>query len=345
MEDATTVKYLVRAYCATYNQEEYIADTLNGFVSQQTTFPVVYTIVDDASTDRNPQVILDFLQKNFNLHEQGVAYDTTKDYGRIIFARHNTNTNCYFAVILLNENHYQKGKSKSPYLTEWMNTKYTTYCEGDDFWVDPFKIQKQVDFLESHPDYNLVCSNWNILKDGAIHESPVHNLYKVPFSFTFATLPWVWITKTLTMMYRNDSFDLEILKKFKYSRDVHIVYFALKNSKGYYSPEITGTYRVVDKGVWSKVNQNKKNEATYCLYKELYSFEPNKAVRKRYMNATLAYFNGLAFGKHTWHHIGTNARLYFEALRNVSDAKDLVFCLGGLVPTAFVKWVMRTFKI
>ena len=110
-------------------------------------------------------------------------------------------------------------------------------------------------------------------------------------------------------------------------------------------PEVMGTYRVVDSGIWSKVDANKKNFTTYALYKELYSYEPNKAVRKRYMNATLAYFNGLAYGKKTWWHLGTNAKLYFEALRNISDAKDIIFCLGGLVHPDLVKWVMHKFRI
>ena len=91
--------------------------------------------------------------------------------------------------------------------------------------------------------------------------------------------------------------------------------------------------------------EEQRLEHENALYKELYQHEPNKAVRKRYMNATLAYYNGLAFGKGTWWHFATNAKLYFEALHHISDAKDLVFCLGGLVPTAVVKWVMKTFKV
>ena len=97
--------------------------------------------------------------------------------------------------------------------------------------------------------------------------------------------------------------------------------------------------------MWSEHDANERNKTTYGLYKELYQFEGTKAVRKRYMNATLAYFNGLAFGRKTWWHFWKNAKLYFEALRNISDAKDIVFCLGGLVPTQLVKWVMKTFKV
>lgn len=339
-------KYMVRTYCATYNQENFITKTMMGFVMQQTDFPVVNIIIDDASTDHTAQVIWQFVKDNFQFQNPVVAYEKDYDYGRVIYAQHKENQNCFFAVVCLKENHYQQQKSKRPYVQQWEDqAKYWTYCEGDDFWTDPMRIQKQVDFLESHPDYNLVCHNWNILQDGVILPSPVHDLYKEPFSFTFATLPWVWITKTLTIMYRKDAINYDSIIKFKYGRDVHLVYYALKDSKGYFMPEVMATYRVVDSGVWSKVDSNKKNFTTYALYKELYQYEPNKAVRKRYMNATLAYFNGLAYGKKTWWHIGTNAKLYFEALGHISDAKDLVFCLGGLVPTKAVKWVMKRFKV
>ncbi len=339
-------KYIVRTYCATYNQAQYIQQTMNGFVLQQTTFPVVSIVVDDASTDETPAIIRQYMKEQFDMNEDGVAYEKDTDYAHIIYARHKVNRQCFFAVLLLKENHYSQHKSRAPYVTEWTDTaKYLAFCEGDDFWTDPQKLQKQVDFLETHPDYNLVCHNWNMLKEGKSIPSPVDQLYTEPFSFTFETLPWIWITKTLTTMYRQVIDFQLIMSNFKYARDVHMVYYALKDSKGYYMPDVMATYRITDTGVWSKVDINKKNFTTYALYKELYQHEPNKAVRKRYMNATLAYYNGLAFGKGTWWHFATNAKLYFEALHHISDAKDLVFCLGGLVPTAVVKWVMKTFKV
>lgn len=325
----------------TYNQENYIEDTLNGFIDQQTTFPTLFIIVDDGSTDQTSAKIQRVFNECFNVLSQ-----ENNNYGRVLHGHHTLKKNCHFTVILLNENHYSTKKTKYPYIQPWEEgCKYISFCEGDDFWTDPLKLQKQVDFLEAHPDYNLVCHNWNVLKDGVLLPSPVNDLYTKPMSFTFATLPWVWITKTLTMMYRQSAVDQSSFTKFKYSRDVHIVYYTLTTGKGYYTPEIMATYRVVDSGIWSKVDQNKKNFITYDLYKDLYQHEINKAVRKRYMNATLAYYNGLAFGKKTWWHIGTNAKLYFEALRNISDAKDIIFCLGGLVPTGLVKWVMSTFKV
>lgn len=309
---------MVCIQCATYNQEKYIGQTLEGIVTQKTNFPFVVVVVDDASTDHNADIIREYEAK----------------YPDIVKA------------VYLEENYYSQKKSKRPFFEVWRNkSKYVSFCEGDDFWTNPNKLQIQVDFMEAHPDYNVCCHNWNVLKDGEIEPSPVHHLYTKPFTFTFDTLPWVWITKTLTLMYRNSAVDFNELDTFKYTRDANLVYLALRNSKGYFMTEVMATYRVVDSGIWSKVDQNKKNFTTYDLYKDMYQHEPNKALRKRYMNATLAYYNGLAFGKKTWWHFATNAKLYIEALRNISDAKDLIFCLGGLAPTSLVKWVMKKFKV
>lgn len=339
-------KYIVGIWCATYQQSQYIVDTLNGFTSQQTTFPFLVLLVDDASTDGEQQTITDYINNNFNLCEENVSWTKEDEDAVYVFARHKENKNCFFLSLNLKTNLWKNRRKKDSLLGDYLNSyKYTTICEGDDFWTDPYKLQKQVDFLESHQDYNLVCHNWKVLMGTSLSNSPIYHKYTQPFSFTFATLPWIWITKTLTVMVRTSSQDYNTLSRYQFSRDVHIVYHALKDSKGYFMPDVMAVYRVHEGGVWSNHEVNEKNRTTYNLYKELYSFEPNIAVRKRYMNATLAYFNGLAFGRKTWWHIGANIKLYFEALKNISDVKDIIFCLGGLVPTQIVKWVMKKFKI
>ena len=113
--------FLVRTFCATYNHESYITDALQGFVMQETSFPVVYTIVDDASTDRTAEVIREFVKENFALQDASVAYEKDTDYGHVTFAQHKTNKSCYFAVIYLKENHYSQKKSKAPYFEVCLN--------------------------------------------------------------------------------------------------------------------------------------------------------------------------------------------------------------------------------
>lgn len=309
---------LVTIRCAAFNHEQYIRQALDGIVMQRTNFRFEAIVHDDASTDHTADIIREY----------------ALNYPDII------------KPFFEEENQYSKGGAEIDRIFE-ENTqgKYMIICEGDDFWTDPLKLQKQVDFLETHPDYNLCCHNWSVLTDTELSQSPIHDKYREPFTFTFASLPWIWITKTVTTLFRLSAIDYKILHSYQYARDVHLVYYALASGKGYYMPEVMATYRVHSNGVWSKTDMNERNRTTYNLYKELYQHEPNKAVRKRYMNATLAYFNGLAFGKKTWWHFGVNAKLYWEGLRNISGAKDLVFCLGALVPTSAVKWVMKTFKV
>lgn len=310
---------LVSICCATYNQANYIGECLEKIIAQQVNFTFEILIHDDASTDGTTQIIETYATK----------------YPELIFPIYQT------------ENQYQKGNKR---ITATFNLprakgKYIAICEGDDYWTDPFKLQKQVDFLEAHPEYNLCCHDWQVLCDEKALPSPVHHIYSKPLSFTFATLPWVWITKSATLMFRSNAFDFGILLRYRYGRDVHIVYHALSSGKGYFMPEVMAAYRVHSGGIWSKHDADDKNRVTYELYKELYSFEKNKAVRKRYMNATLAYFNGLLFGKKNWYKFKQNTRLYAEAWQNASDFKDVLFCLGGIIPTNWVKWVMKTFKI
>ncbi len=154
-----TDDFLVGIQCPTYNQKKYIEQTLDGFVIQQTSFPFVAMIVDDASTDGQQEVLVSYLKSNFDMNAD-VSYTEETDYAHIMFARHKTNGNCHFAVLLLKENLYQKGLhyKKLEYLAPWREKmKYEAMCEGDDWWIDPHKLQKQFDFLESHPDY-LMCA-------------------------------------------------------------------------------------------------------------------------------------------------------------------------------------------
>lgn len=151
--------YKVFIRCYTYNQQQFISDALNGFIIQKTTFPFVAAIVDDASTDNTPSVIIDFLREHFELDSTLISTKKEKDFGTIYFARHKTNQNCYFAVILLKENHYSQKRGKYLYFKEWSEkAEYHALCEGDDYWTDPLKLQCQVDFLETHPSHTMVCN-------------------------------------------------------------------------------------------------------------------------------------------------------------------------------------------
>lgn len=195
--------FIVRVHCATFNHHAYITDAMNGFTMQQTNFPFVCTIVDDASTDGEQEVIRNYVNVNFDLSDSSIAYDKNTDYGHVTFARHKTNKNCYFAVILLKENHYSQRKSKAAYLAEWMDTKYVALCEGDDYWTDPLKLQKQVDFLESDDNFSM-CFHGADIKNESIRKVLLAcEKIQTREYFTDDVFP-NWIVPTASILYRKD---------------------------------------------------------------------------------------------------------------------------------------------
>lgn len=119
---------LVSIECLTYNQESYIAQTLDGFLIQKTTFPFEVIVHDDASTDRTAEIIREYEKK----------------FPKII------------KPIYESENQYSKNDdSLNRIVTAAIRGKYIAMCEGDDYWTDENKLQMQVDFLEKNPEYGL----------------------------------------------------------------------------------------------------------------------------------------------------------------------------------------------
>ena len=95
------LEFPVCVICFTYNQSNYINDTLDGFCMQQTAFPFVCVILDDASTDGEQNVINDYMASHFRLDDQEtLRRDETEDYV-MLFAQHRENSNCYFSVYYL----------------------------------------------------------------------------------------------------------------------------------------------------------------------------------------------------------------------------------------------------
>ena len=134
----TKQPYLVAIHCMVYNHAPFLRECLEGFVMQQTTFPFVAIVHDDASTDNSASIIREYETK----------------YPHI------------FKPIYQTENQYSKpGASVLRIIDAAIRetgAKYIAICEGDDYWIDPYKLQKQVDFMEQHPEYAMCHTNCGI---------------------------------------------------------------------------------------------------------------------------------------------------------------------------------------
>lgn len=140
MKDVCNEPLMVTVRCLTYNQEGFIRQCLEGFVMQRTNFRFEATVHDDASTDGTAAIIREYAEK----------------YPDIIKPLYET------------ENQYSKHDgSLSRIMDAHTHGKYIALCEGDDYWTDPLKLQKQVDFMEAHPECSLTyhaCKN--VFEDG-----------------------------------------------------------------------------------------------------------------------------------------------------------------------------------
>ena len=136
---------LVSICCITYNHKEYIRDALDGFLSQRTDFPYEILINDDASTDGTADIIREYEQK----------------YPEKIRA------------LLQTENQYSKGitNPSGAFNFPRVRGRYVAMGEGDDYWTDPEKLQKQVDYMEAHPDCSLCFHSARIITvDGSLSD-------------------------------------------------------------------------------------------------------------------------------------------------------------------------------
>lgn len=129
------IKPLVAIRTLVYNHAPYLHDYFRGILMQKTTFPFVAIVHDDASTDGSADIIREYAEK----------------YPDII------------KPIFETENQYSKHDGSLKRIMDTaccsFGSKYQALCEGDDYWTDPQKLQKQVMFLEGHPAYAMVCCN------------------------------------------------------------------------------------------------------------------------------------------------------------------------------------------
>ena len=233
-------KYQVVTRCFTYNHAPFIVDAMNGFTMQETTFPVMTCIIDDASTDGEAGIICQYLTDYF---QNPYQEEDTDDY-HLICATHKINKNCMFVVFLLKYNHYSIKKDKFPYIEEWLdNAKYHAICEGDDNWINPHKLQMQYDMLEKHPEYSLCSHNaikWYVNeKTVRMFNEGIHEGVLSPSSVIDK-----WIIPTASMFLRKSFTAYPDWMVHIYSGDMALYLRCLAAGDIYYFDDIMSVYRI-----------------------------------------------------------------------------------------------------
>ena len=224
---------LVSVVCTTFNHESYIRPALDGFVIQQCNFPIEVIVHDDASTDNTVAIIQEYVAK----------YP-------------------FIRAILQTENQYSKGFNIWGYLFEKETKgKYIALCEGDDYWTDPYKLQKQVDFLEANEDFAICFHPVKIRmeeEDKIVDDFITPNVFDVTDIYQLAGENYI---QTVTVVFKTNS---HVFDEFNKMKNLAVGDYVLHMLNAQYGKikklnDCMAVYRMHNGGIWAK----KEIEYTY----------------------------------------------------------------------------------
>jgi glycosyltransferase involved in cell wall biosynthesis len=207
--------------CITYNQEQYIGEAIEGFLLQETGFPVEILIHDDASTDRTAEIVREYQARYPN---------------RI-------------RLIAQTENQYSKGRRIAPIVIKEAIGKYIALCEGDDYWISPGKLESQVAILEQDETVALVFHNaWVKHDDSRLDYFINQNLPQERFTLD-DIIERNWFIATASMVFRSDKFDYPGCLSFTKGGDMVIQMSSCLHGDAVFHNEVASVYRRHDGGV------------------------------------------------------------------------------------------------
>ncbi len=253
---------LVSICCLTYNHAPFIRDCLEGFLAQKTDFPIEILIHDDASSDGTQTIVRQYAEQYPNVFFP--IYETENQYTRGLASKMDIEFN------------YSRARGK-----------YIAYCEGDDYWTDPLKLQKQVDFMESHSDYSVCfhrCKRLNMSTGKTVNDRCWRFLSEGQEGVDITVDMYLssWITQPLTMLFRRDKFDPQWQQHYRYYRDMHEIYHLLKAGKGYLFAFFGGIYRLHPDGIASQISQAEYCKVSLPMDREFYHKTHHPQARRIY---------------------------------------------------------------
>jgi glycosyltransferase involved in cell wall biosynthesis len=278
---------LVSIICPTYNHELFITQALEGFLMQKTNFSFEIIVHDDASSDETPKIVKEYELKFPNL----------------------------FSNIYQNENQFSKYNTNvSRIMFSKARGKYFALCEGDDFWTDPYKLQKQVDFLESNLAYVGCIHDAKFI--GLIEYYPQNKFTawleneKIDIQTIFQRGGGCYPTASFVFRRPENIFELNLFMKSYIAGDSALIYYLLKFGDFYHLKEQMCVYRVHKNGVYTSKIHN-----------------PFKLIEMEYNNIELL--------KATKRHL----KQYYSFINN-----GISICINNILEQAFKSGSSRAFS-
>jgi glycosyltransferase involved in cell wall biosynthesis len=225
---------------------------------QKTTFPYEIIIADDCSTDGTSAICAEYAAKYPN---------------KIRHLRGEYNVG---------------GVEKERRAIEAAQGEYIALCEGDDYWIDPKKLQKQVDFLETHPDYSVTWTRYEKclqIEDKYLSDGNEDLFKDGQESVEITTHMFLhrWITQYLTMVFRRSAYDNTWCTRYKYFRDSHQFYHLLQDGRGAILNFVGGVYRQTGDGMYSDLDHIRRQEIQIEVFKELWKVNNDEIAKEMYL--------------------------------------------------------------
>lgn len=284
--------------CITYNHEPYIEDALKGFVMQKTDFPFLAVVIDDCSTDGTADIVRRY---------EAMYPDKIKG-------------------VYLPHNFWRTKEDKRPYFQQYIDkATYWAECEGDDYWTDPLKLQKQVDFMEGHPDYSMCFHAAEILNETDTKEKITCETIQTKEYFTNDLFPG-WVVPTASVIFRISLFNsYKELRHREWMKFSDIVWFLTCSHTGrvWGMEEKMSVYRITEKGQVLSSQKDAKYFETMC----------------RHYDFLMLNFPRL---DHAWPNEYI-ASYYYTKLRRTNDIKTKFECLKQIV-THKPNYLLRKIK-
>lgn len=290
---------IVSVIVITYNQEKYVARTLDAILAQRCDFPFEIVLSDDCSSDSTPAICQAYAER-------------------------------YPDVIRYMQNQANKGVVDN-YFDTLRRTRgmYIADCGGDDVWCDPLKLQKEKDLLDANPNAVLVHTDWAYLHEdsGALEDSDPDNLrqrwrkpmlpgmdYFIPMLTRSPNL----LVHSCTMMFRRDAFDRcdnpEFFSGRRWlSEDLQLIVALSREGDFAYLPDVTMHYSVAKPSISSAENAAK----AYRFY--LNALELTRALQQKYQVADQSMEE---YYSRAWHYIMALALLSRDK-NKISQAREL----------------------
>lgn len=242
---------LVSVIVSTYNHEKFISECLDGILMQQTSFPFEIILGEDESSDGTREICIKYADKYpkkirlFLRSRKDVIYINGNPTGRYNFLEN----------------------------LKACTGKYITLCEGDDYWTDPLKLQKQVDFLETNEEFNICFHRANLLmEDGTLSLHPIPQISKEgEFKYADLIKHYNFITTASVLFRKPDNFFFPKWFAEIPFGDMGLYFLVSRGKKIKCLNEIMSVYRIHSQGIFQSNSILQRKMQHLQFYKIIHS--------------------------------------------------------------------------